>query len=81
MVSLDTSDPRHRLRFLLHCRDLAPVAGSRGWVLCHRSDTAPVDVAILVVFFETKRSWVSVPHNAWIPGIYKIVEAILGSVF
>ena len=40
-----------------------------------------VDVAVLVVFFQTKRSWVSVPQNVWILGIYKIGGAILGSVF
>ena len=30
---------------------------------------------------SAKRSWVSVPQNVWILGIYKIVGAILGSVF
>ena len=35
----------------------------------------------MVVFFQTKRSWVSVPQNVAILGIYKIGEAILGSVF
>ena len=33
------------------------------------------------MFFQTKRSWVRVPQNVWILGIYKIGEAILGSVF
>ena len=33
------------------------------------------------MFFQTKRSWVRVPRNVWIVGIYKIGEAILGRVF
>ena len=33
------------------------------------------------MFFQTKRSWVSVPQNVAILGIYRIGEAILGSVF
>ena len=33
------------------------------------------------MFFQTKRSWVRVPRNVWILGIYKIGEAILGGVF
>ena len=40
-----------------------------------------VDVATPIVFFQTKRPWVRVPRNVWILGIYKIGEAILGSVF